>query len=36
VLVLSGATTRELLDDSEIVPTYVLEDVRGLVPTTAR
>jgi HAD superfamily hydrolase (TIGR01450 family) len=36
VLVLSGATTLELLDESEIVPTYVLEDVRGLIPAIAR
>lgn len=31
VLVLSGATTREQLDDSVISPTYVLDDIRGLV-----
>jgi HAD superfamily hydrolase (TIGR01450 family) len=33
VLVLSGATTRAALADSPIVPTLVLDDVRGLVPS---
>jgi HAD superfamily hydrolase (TIGR01450 family) len=31
ILVLSGATTERLLADSSIVPTWVLEDVRGLL-----
>jgi NagD protein len=31
VLVLSGATTRAILADSAVTPTYVLEDIRGLV-----
>jgi NagD protein len=31
VLVLSGATSREHLAESTISPTYVLEDIRGLV-----
>ena len=30
-LVLSGATTRELLTNSEIVPTYVCDDIRDLI-----
>jgi HAD superfamily hydrolase (TIGR01450 family) len=31
VLVLSGATTRELLSQSPITPTFVFDDIRGLV-----
>jgi HAD superfamily hydrolase (TIGR01450 family) len=33
VLVLSGATTPQLLSDSQITPTFVFDDIRGLVGT---
>lgn len=32
-LVLSGATTRDELQNSDVTPTYVLEDVTGLLPS---
>jgi NagD protein len=35
VLVMSGATTREILEGSSVKPTFVVKDVRGLVESQA-